>query len=227
MSEYEDKLKFVASHLDQVNLSLGSVEAALKDLRLSSESSDSAWRSSIQSLSDRLDQAKQGSCDKGEFEEHRKSIEMRLANLEVILAYLKGKVELLEPQLKVALDRDSQQSSSLESHAKKFAEHAESISQNKDLVQQKELAAQSYADRKCKGILDEVQKALSDFRDEIKGSPSTLEGARKDLLQKFDNVALDASNALLKASYAESQFRALDRKLEAVSLQVKTLSAGG
>lgn len=82
-------------------------------------------------------------------------------------------------------------------------------------------AIQTSVDASLKVFMLEHEKKLLAMKEEILGTPSSNAKVKEDLEQKLQMVALDGSNAVIKANNVDAQIKLLEKKLENLSLQVK------
>lgn len=67
------------------------------------------------------------------------------------------------------------------------------------------------------------EKDLDIVKQELQGSPSSLESAKEQLLQKLKSVEMDAANSLLRSKNSDSQIIILQKKIENIQLVLKNI----
>lgn len=67
----------------------------------------------------------------------------------------------------------------------------------------------------------DIESAVKTLRNDLEGSPSSLEATKAEIIKKFEIASLDASNSVLKANNCVKQIELIERKIENLSLIVK------
>lgn len=68
-----------------------------------------------------------------------------------------------------------------------------------------------------------VDEKFDAVKRDLKGSPGDLKSAKEDIMARFESVALDGSNAVLRATNASAKVLVLEKKIENLYLLVNQL----
>jgi len=68
---------------------------------------------------------------------------------------------------------------------------------------------------------DDIASSVKTLRNDLEGTPSSLEATKAEIIKKFEIASLDASNSVLKANNCVKQIELIERKIENLALLVK------
>lgn len=224
MSE-QDRLKMIQSHLDSVSLSVGQMEKFFKDLKLAHESCESGLREIIDTLASKFSELSQGAFSKGNFEQFKSYVESRFAQLAGHQTDFKGKILFIEDKLLKHVDGFGMHVKIADVHTSKLKDAHEKLSLDIAAIHKKICELFAYCDQSVSKSQEIVVDQLKKMIEEVKGSPSSIEAVKKEVMEKFENTKLDASNAVLRATYIEQRVKNLEKVIENLSLMVRQLES--
>jgi hypothetical protein len=221
----DDKLSSIQSNLDTVTLAVGQVEKFFKDLKQTHESCESGLREIIDSLSSRFSELKEGSFSKGGFEEFKGYVENKIAQVVGSHLDLKSKMFVLEDKVMRAADGLALHIRNFESQGSQFKDIHAQLDDGLAAAQKRIAEVLFYCEKLIGTKLAEHQDDVRDLIEKVQGTPSSLESAKKEVMEKFENTRLDSANAVLKSNYLDQRVKNLEKVVENLSLMIKQLES--
>lgn len=91
---------------------------------------------------------------------------------------------------------------------------------NKEASERIKSLSLSY-ESKIEKLSDKVIQDIQFVKDEIIGSPSSLQSVKNEIFEKLEMASFDAQNAVLKSNNVDQQIKVQERKIENIILQIK------
>lgn len=111
-----------------------------------------------------------------------------------------------------------------------IAETVKKVTANSDQITAMLNAFEAFKQYSSSQLVSESAKSRKEFdekmtilKNEVTGSPSSLESLKSELVKKMEGIALDGSNAILKANNSAAQISILEKKIENIYLLLKKL----
>jgi len=161
------------------------------------------------------------SLNKHDFDRHVKAQNDRFSELQAIFEDAKKQISRLQSEKDQVEGVVSSHKNLHKAHEEKLSCLESSLAKQNSIQSAKISEVQQLVENKVQGCFQKTQKIIEETKAEMIGSPSSLEGAKKELLEKFESVALDASNALLRAKNSDQKISLMDRKIENIQLLLK------
>ncbi len=158
---------------------------------------------------------------RSEFEEQNNFVESKLKSIQSSFSNIHNELERLDNQVVLNLNKNTEfsvESKSTKDFIEQVQEKIRNLhSLNNTLKQDFYNSLIVYTN----SINEDVSKRFSNFKIELKESPDSSNSIKSEIISKLDSVALDGSNALLKASNSAQQISILEKKIENIYLLLK------
>ena len=182
-----------------------------------------AQKESVKALDQRLVIFLELCVSKDKLDSYKRSQDDELDSIHLELRELSAKCTSLAQEDTELSATSAQQDLALSSSIREYRASVAALQ-----AQVSELARGTNA---CTGAIADLMQTVKRQTDdqilalktELKGSPSSLESTKAELLSQFKTAQMDASNSVLKANNSAKQIELIERKIENLALLVKKL----
>ena len=193
----------------------------VKSLKQGVEEQFAASSDSVQKIVQQHSDLKASTLPSSEFTSHIKSQSDRFNEIHSSLSDIRreiSKVRAEKDQLESVINS---QKNGQKIHESKLGSLESSLSQQTSSLSSKIADVHQVVENKVQNVIQKMQQSVDSAKTELLGSPSSLQGAKNELMQKMEAVELDAANALLRSKNSEQKCSVLDRKIDNIYLLLK------
>lgn len=202
---------------------VSSIDAKVSEIKLSLDKFDEMLFSELEKNSQAIEKRFDVVASIEDLLKHKQESSLANSQLDSSLSILSKRHDRFDVELSAIRNKNLEHAESIASIEERVCSVESQLSKLYDDVSMRNLSLRDFVSSSIKQLSADFDKKLASLRSELADSPRSTDAVRTELLAKLDIVALDGSNAVLKASNGSSKISLMEKKIENLYLLVNQL----